>query len=66
MENQTILFAFGLTLFAGLSTGVGSALAFFGGIAIVDKMVPSFENLHEMHMIEQMDGAFISNDLIKI
>lgn len=26
---QSILFAFGLTLFAGLSTGVGSALAFF-------------------------------------
>lgn len=29
MEFQTILFAFGLTLFAGLSTGVGSALALF-------------------------------------
>ena len=27
MDN--ILFAFGLTLFAGLSTGIGSALAFF-------------------------------------
>lgn len=26
---QTVLFAFGLTLFAGLSTGVGSALAFY-------------------------------------
>ncbi|MFO7722978.1 MAG: zinc transporter ZupT [Bacteroidales bacterium] len=26
---NTILFAFGLTLFAGLSTGIGSALAFF-------------------------------------
>lgn len=29
MEMQNILFAFGLTLFAGLSTGIGSALAFF-------------------------------------
>jgi ZIP family zinc transporter len=26
---NNILFAFGLTLFAGLSTGIGSALAFF-------------------------------------
>jgi len=29
MEFKTVLIAFGLTLFAGLSTGVGSALAFF-------------------------------------
>jgi ZIP family zinc transporter len=29
VEWSTILFAFGLTLFAGLSTGIGSALAFF-------------------------------------
>lgn len=29
METGNILFAFGLTLFAGLATGVGSALAFF-------------------------------------
>ncbi|MDA3902919.1 MAG: hypothetical protein PF441_05665 [Desulfuromusa sp.] len=29
MELNTVLFAFGLTLFAGLSTGIGSALAFF-------------------------------------
>jgi ZIP family zinc transporter len=29
METGTLLFAFGLTLFAGLSTGIGSALAFF-------------------------------------
>ncbi len=28
-DTNTILFAFGLTLFAGLSTGIGSALAFF-------------------------------------
>ncbi|HAN77463.1 MAG TPA: zinc transporter ZupT [Bacteroidales bacterium] len=105
MDTNTILFAFGLTLFAGLSTGIGSAMAFFakqtntkflsvslgfsagvmiyvslveilakarislidaygieqgnwatvgaffGGIAliaIIDKMVPSFENPHEI------------------
>lgn len=30
MEYRTILYAFGLTLFAGLSTGIGSLLAFFG------------------------------------
>lgn len=29
MELQNILFAFGLTIFAGLSTGIGSVLAFF-------------------------------------
>jgi ZIP family zinc transporter len=29
VEFSTILFAFGLTLFAGLATGVGSAIAFF-------------------------------------
>ncbi|TAJ14360.1 zinc transporter ZupT [Marinilabiliaceae bacterium JC017] len=29
MEFNTVLMAFGLTLFAGLSTGIGSAMAFF-------------------------------------
>ncbi|MCK4765393.1 MAG: zinc transporter ZupT [Candidatus Aminicenantes bacterium] len=29
METQTVLFAFGLTLIAGLATGIGSAAAFF-------------------------------------
>jgi len=29
MELEQIAFAFGLTLFAGLSTGIGSAIAFF-------------------------------------
>ncbi|MFC1680033.1 zinc transporter ZupT, partial [Elusimicrobiota bacterium] len=29
MESGNLLFAFGLTLFAGLSTGIGSAIAFF-------------------------------------
>jgi ZIP family zinc transporter len=112
MEAKNVLFAFGLTLFAGLATGFGSALAFlarrtntkflsvalgfsagvmiyvsfieifpkakdplvaelgrvggywltvlafFSGIAfiaIIDKMVPSFENPHEVHRAEEMD-----------
>lgn len=111
-ELSTILYAFGLTLFAGLATGIGSAMAFFadrtrtgflcaslgfsagvmlyvsfveilaksrdslvqvygdpfgswlavmsffGGmavIAIIDKLVPSIENPHEMHRVEEMD-----------
>jgi len=113
-DFNTVLFAFGLTLFAGLSTGIGSAIAFFakqtntkflsvslgfsagvmiyvsfveimvkardeliielgtrGGhwltvgsffagivlIAIIDKLVPSVENPHEIKMIEDMEQA---------
>lgn len=113
MEFENLLIAFGLTLFAGLSTGLGSALAFFakrtntkflstalgfsagvmiyvsfieifpeakdslvvelgpiagywttvlaffGGIiciAIIDKLVPEFENPHEIHRAEEMDA----------
>lgn len=112
MDTTTLFFAFGLTLFAGLATGIGSCLAFFchrtntkflsvalgfsagvmiyvsfveilseargqlieflgivpGSwiavlsfffgillIAIIDKFVPSFENCHEVHKIEEMD-----------
>ncbi len=112
MINETVLFAFGLTLFAGLSTGIGSALAFFtkttntkflslslgfsagvmiyvsmieiffkakdslvaemgekmgswvtvisffGGIffiGIIDKLIPSIENPHEIRLVEEMD-----------
>lgn len=111
-SNETILFAFALTLFAGLSTGIGSALAFltkktntsflslslgfsagvmiyvsfveilskgrialiefhgnvlgnwyavisfFAGIAfiaIIDKLIPSYENPHEIRGVEEMD-----------
>ncbi len=113
MVSQSIIFAFGLTLFAGLATGVGSALAFFtkqtntkflsislgfsagvmiyvsmieifvkarsaletalgptkgycwttiaffSGIALIgliDKLVPSFENPHELRGVEEMDA----------
>ena len=114
MINDTVLFAFGLTLFAGLATGIGSLLAFFtkttntkflsmalgfsagvmiyvsmveiffkakdslvielgekmgswitvisffGGmffIALIDKLIPSVENPHEIRMVEEMDEA---------
>jgi len=110
--DNNVLFAFGLTLFAGLSTGIGSALAFFtrststkflsialgfsagvmiyvsmveifvkakdalisahgevtgnwltvGGfffgilvIAIIDRLVPSIENPHEVRRVEEFD-----------
>lgn len=109
MELENVLFAFGLTLFAGLSTGIGSFMAFFskkfnpkflagslgfsagvmiyvslveifvkakdslmivygakpgywatviaffigiGIIALIDRLVPSFENPHELKNIE--------------
>lgn len=112
MNTQTIIIAFLLTLFAGLSTGIGSAIAFFakrtnkrflslslgfsagvmvyisfvelfplaisyfgetmpgklaegmtaiaffGGmflIAIIDKLIPSYENPHEVKSIEMND-----------
>ena len=109
---NTLVFAFGLTLLAGLATGIGSALAFFtrstntrflslalgfsagvmiyvsfveilgkarealstslgdvagawvtvaaffGGIALIaliDWLVPNYQNPHELHSIEEMD-----------
>ncbi len=111
-DNYTLIYAFGLTLFAGLSTGIGSALAFAtkrtntrflsvalgfsagvmiyvsmieiffkakialtgalgirGGswvtvgsffmgmllITLIDKLIPSYENPHESHRVEEMD-----------
>jgi zinc transporter, ZIP family len=123
MTTQTILFAFGLTLFAGLSTGIGSLLAFFtkktntkflsvslgfsagvmiyvsfveiffkartsligslgekngnwiaviaffGGmflIALIDKLVPSFENPHSMHGVEDMEEAKKNTQLLRM
>ncbi|NLB37605.1 MAG: zinc transporter ZupT [Clostridiales bacterium] len=113
MNTSTVLFAFLLTLFAGLSTGIGSVLSlltkrtstkilsvalgfsagvmvyvsfveilakanaalvsalgqragawaavggFFFGIfviALIDKLIPSAENPHEVHTVEEMDG----------
>lgn len=114
MEN--VLFAFGLTLIAGLSTGIGSIIAFFSKrsnpkflsislgfsagvmiyvsmieiffsareslvsqlgavrgswitiiaffsgiflIGIIDRVIPSSENPHELHSIEEMDEDLI-------
>jgi len=114
MEAGNFWFAFGLTLFAGLSTGIGSALAFFtkstntrflsislgfsagvmiyvafveilqkarislipsygdkmaalyavlaffGGIliiALIDRMIPSLENPHEIKRVEDVDKS---------
>lgn len=113
MPISNVLIAFGLTLFAGLATGVGSALAFFAKrtntrflsgalgfsagvmiyvslieifvkarnalsiavgetrgywyttlaffagmllIALIDKLVPSFENPHESHDVKEMQS----------
>ena len=112
IDDGNVLLAFGLTLFAGLATGVGSAIAFFARrtdtrflavalgfsagvmiyvsfveifrkayevlatqttevlaswytvaaffsgallIAVIDKLVPGYENPHEMHTVEEMD-----------
>lgn len=111
---QNLFLAFGLTLFAGLSSGIGglftlffrrtntkllsvvlgfsagvmiyvsfveiffearehlthtlgesqgslvTVLSFFGGIALIaaiDKLVPSYENPHESHRLEEMDSC---------
>jgi len=114
----TLFFAFALTLLAGLSTGVGGAiaffakktntrllsialgfsagvmvyisfveilpksvetltaemgsvgnwigvLAFFGGIlfiALIDKLVPEYENPHEMHKVKEMGGNGLTKE----
>jgi len=113
-SNTSFLIAFGLTLIAGLSTGIGSAMAFFAKktntnflsvalgfsagvmiyisfvelyvlgedsfvkqygdklgstynflffmagmllIAIIDRLVPSYENPHEVHRVEEMNSS---------
>jgi ZIP family zinc transporter len=113
MESGNFWLAFGLTLFAGLSTGIGSALAFFTRstntrflslslgfsagvmvyvsfveilqqareslvpvfgerlgtwytilsffagilvIAVIDRLIPSHENPHEIRRVEEVDG----------
>lgn len=123
LELNTLIFAFGLTLFAGLSTGIGSALAFFtrqtntrflslalgfsagvmlyvsfveifvkarielvsvygdrwgywstvlaffGGIlviALIDKLIPSFENPHEIRKVEDMEKDKINGKSRKL
>ncbi len=118
-SNGALMFAFGLTLIAGLSTSIGAAMAFFtrrtntkflctslgfsagvmiyvsfieifdkskqsltavageywgtvyavmgffGGvafIAIIDKLIPSVENPHEMHKIEEIKQSIDVSD----
>ena len=117
--NQDVAFAFLLTALAGLSTGIGSAIAFlarhtnkkllclslgfsagvmiyvsmiellgaardsltaelgisaggwatiisfFGGmliVAMIDRLVPSYENPHELHMLEEMSDEARESD----
>ncbi len=116
---NNLIFAFAITLFAGLSTGIGSALAFFtkktntkflsislgfsagvmiyvslieifvkakdsltaelgiklgswitviaffGGmllIAVIDKLIPSAENPHEIHKVEDLTDSNVKNN----
>lgn len=123
MNESNLLFAFALTLFAGLSTGIGSVmafmskgfnpkflagslgfsagvmiyvslveifmkartslsdiygqregyyytmLAFFGGmavIAIIDKLVPSYENPHEAHCVEDCENEMKNKKLMRM
>lgn len=123
IETGTILFAFGLTLFAGLATGIGSALAFFTKqtntrflsvslgfsagvmiyvafveifnkarieltevygykegfvyttlaffagiaiIAIIDRLIPSMENPHEIKGVEDIKAKPANNDNHKL
>lgn len=120
---NNVLFAFGLTLFAGLCTGIGSALAFFtkktntkflsislgfsagvmiyvsmieiffkakdalvaelglkggswatvgaffGGmfiIALIDKLIPSGENPHEVHSVEDINDKTSDPKLLRM
>ncbi|KAF1084444.1 Zinc transporter ZupT [Sporotomaculum syntrophicum] len=117
METQNVLLAFGLTLFAGLCTGIGGLLtlfwketntkflsfvlglsagvmvflsfieffpqakhcltqefgghtgawlttvAFFSGVFLIwliDRLVPSPENPHEIHKVEEMNGIVVN------
>lgn len=119
MNTDNFWFAFGLTVFAGLSTGIGSALAFFTKktstkflsaslgfsagvmvyvsfmeilsksndsltmvfgeekgtwltvlsfftgvliIAVIDKMIPSYENPHEIRRVEEVKNGPFARD----
>jgi len=121
LDTGNVLLAFGLTIFAGLSTGIGSLFilfvkkpngkflsivlgfsagvmiyvsfveifaeaksilighygnstglwvttaAFFAGmflIAVIDKLIPSYENPHESHNVENMERCLIKSENI--
>ena len=57
-ESQTLL-----TAQWGATAGVSATVAcFFGGIlliGVIDRLVPSFENPHEMHSVEEMNRKVI-------
>ena len=57
-ESQTLL-----TAQWGATAGVSATVAcFFGGIlliGVIDRLVPSFENPHEMHSVEEMNRRVI-------
>jgi ZIP family zinc transporter len=47
-----------VTVLGEKSGSIVTTCAFFGGIlliAIIDKLVPSFENPHEMHKVEELE-----------
>lgn len=53
-----------LNLGAGMGTWV-NVVAFFSGIlliAIIDKLVPSYENPHESHMIEEVEACRVDSN----
>ena len=58
-ESQTLL-----TAQWGATAGVSATVAcFFGGIlliGVIDRLVPSFENPHEMHSVEEMNRKVIN------
>jgi len=123
ITSESVLIALGLTVLAGLATGIGSALAFFahrtntkllatslgfsagvmlyvsfieiffkakdalvneigkiggtwatvgaffGGIffiALIDKLIPSYENPHEMHRIEEVEPENLDKQFKKL
>lgn len=55
-----------LTAGLGISTGGwATIISFFGGmliVALIDRLVPSYENPHELHMLEEMSDEARASD----
>ena len=45
---------------------VGAFFAGFGMVAMIDKLVPDYENPHEMHKIEEIDNKTKARDFNKL